>query len=684
MKATGDVMLGQRVTGWVRRISRASLRRARGAERLRSDQSEVWFRRLAEASLQAILIHDGRRRLYCNAAYAQLLGYPNEAAVRRAGPLGRLHLFPADLAMLEVVWRGIVGGGQAWSQKRIRLRRVDGEVLWIDMHLGAVDWHGKRAIMTIQTDITHQVEIATELQRSDARLRRLMEESLQAISIHDMERRLFVNQAYIRMLGHVDADAAMAQALLDHVPPEDLPNVAEEWWRVLNGEHAGLSRRSRRRRADGTFIWVDMIRSAVQWQGRPAIQVISINVTGEVEAQAQLRQNEADMRQVAKLEAIGRLAGGIAHDFNNLLGTVVGFARFLHEDLPPGSALRDYAGRIIKVGEHGTEIVRQLLAFTRTSDVERRVTDLRELIDESRELLRASLPSSTRLDFDTGPTALLASVNDAQILQILLNLCINANDALDGRPGTIAVSLARVDAEDRRVDVPPPSEDVAFATWGELADDCCHVRLTVTDDGAGISQATLSRVFEPFFTTKSRGRGTGLGLSVVHDIVRAYGGAYTVDSRLGHGTRFAIDLPMADRIAPAALPDTTPDRVRGSETILLVDDEASLAAVTSIGLERLGYSVVSFLDPAQALAAFQGDPMKWSAVVTDQIMPGMQGITLASRLREIRPDCPIILCTGTSGGVSEPDASAASAAACLLKPVAPHRIAATIRSLLDR
>ncbi len=644
----------------------------------RRDPSDDWFRTLVSTSPQPTLIHDSRTRLFCNAAYAELLGYPSIDATLRAPSFGKRHLFAPDLEMLQGIWRDILAGRQTWTRQRIRVRRLDDRVRWIDLMLGPVAWQGRPAIQTIQIDITREIEVAAELQLSEDRLRRLIENSVQAISIHDLERRLFVNQAYVRMMGHADADAALAQPILQHVPPQDADGVIREWIRTLTGEHAWSQRRARRLRADGRVVWVDMIRSPIVWAGTPAILASSIDVTAEVEAQHQLRRNEAEMRQAAKLEAVGRLAGGIAHDFNNLLATIAGFAGFLHEDLAPGSRHRDYAARIVKVSAHATDIVRQLLAFTRAGDVERAVLDLGALLEDSRPLLRASLPASTRLDIDVGTTPLLAKVNQSQIYQVLLNLCLNANDALEGRPGAIVVTLAAADGM-----VPAAGNstgDVASAASGTLAADRPYARLTVSDDGTGMDQATLARIFDPFFTTKPPGRGTGLGLAVMHGTISAYGGVYAVRTRVHHGTTFDIYLPLADPAEPAPPPAPVATGLCGHETILVIDDEPDLATMMAIGLERLGYAVDTFLDPVEALAEFGRAPATWAAVVTDDLMPEMRGRALAGALHAIRPDCPIILCSGLDAGdgAAEP-----GVAAFLPKPVEPQRIAATLRRLLD-
>jgi signal transduction histidine kinase len=434
------------------------------------------------------------------------------------------------------------------------------------------------------------------------------------------------------------------------------------------------------RTPDGERFELAVARTALPSAG--AVTVIA-DITERKQRERERREHEAEMRQAAKLEAVGRLAGGIAHDFNNLLGTILGFAGFLREDLPPDSAQHGYASRIARASEHAKEVVKQLLAFTRATGLERRVIDLRSLVADSSDLLRAALPSSTRLIVDTGRDPLPASVNSGQIHQILLNLCINANDALGAGAGTIALSLTRIGAGEPAPPTSEPRDGVALASSGHLRADRSYVRLTVSDDGMGMDAATLARVFDPFYTTKSAGHGTGLGLAVVHGIVSAYDGSYMVESRLGSGTTFSIHLPLAENGIADAAEIATAGRPRGSETVLVVDDEPDLLEMMRIGLARLGYAVTGYSDPARAIEAFRREPDRWDVVVTDQVMPGINGGALIAKLHEIRPLCPIILCTGFSDGATERLASEAGVAGFFLKPVEPSRIAETIRALRD-
>ncbi|MBI3514769.1 MAG: PAS domain S-box protein, partial [Proteobacteria bacterium] len=286
--------LSKVVTRWLSRLDG----RIAGVTPCRATDPETQFRRLAEESLQGILVHDGRRRLFANRAYARMFGYPDVAAVLAAETVGQ-HVVPAeDLPALEAEWRRILAGQQTWLRQRHRRCRLDGSLMWVDLHLGPIVWEGRPAIHGIQIDVTREVEAEAELQRSEVRFRRLAEESLQGIVIHDGRRRLFVNQAYARMMGYADVASALGDHVMSHVPHHQHPAVAEAWRQTLASEHTWARHRVRRQRVDGTLLWLDLMRGPIVWDGRPAVQVIQVDVTREIEAEAELRRNEQRFRAV--------------------------------------------------------------------------------------------------------------------------------------------------------------------------------------------------------------------------------------------------------------------------------------------------------------------------------------------------------------------------------------------------
>jgi PAS domain S-box-containing protein len=400
--------------------------------------------------------------------------------------------------------------------------------------------------------------------------------------------------------------------------------------------------------------------------------VVIRDITQRKAEQAEREKLEQQLRQASRLEALGQLAGGIAHDFNNLLGAVIGFARFLEEDLPPGSDQHQYAGRILAASERGKAIVAQILAFARVRNVERHALDFRALLAATEDLLRGVVGPKTRLRIDLPAASLPILGNDGQVTQLLVNLCANANDALGGKEGEIHIRLRRVTrvaAEAAGEGEPTPLFDdrrPRQRLLGRLDPDRDYLRLDVCDTGKGIAASALPHIFEPFFTTKHRQGGAGLGLAVVQSVIELYDGALYLDSREGGGTTFSVYLPLTDLpLAPAEAP---PPR-REHE---------------GIGLERLGYEVIALNDPREALEAFRAAPRDWDAAVIDRVMPGIEGVALAREMRAIRRELRIILCTGLDDGTIDQRSPSRPFDLFYRKPVAPEQIAAGIRLLFDR
>ncbi len=470
---------------------------------------------------------------------------------------------------------------------------------------------------------------------------------------------IYANWPALRLTGSNHAQAI--SSFRAQPPSTAFPRPAEP----LRGDRDMLEMRWRVNGADK-----DLQIRRVRLPGGGSVAVIE-DVTLHKAEQHDRQRLQQHLQQSSKMEAIGQLAGGIAHDFNNLLGAVIGFARFLEQDLPQDSQQYQFARRILSACYRGRDLVSQILAFTRPPTLERHAIDLRVVVRESRDLLAGSLPPTTCLALEPGETPLLVQGNETQLGQIVVNLCINAHDALGGRPGEIAVSLSRID--------PGGPEASRSMVVGGLVEGRAYARLDISDTGSGIPSENLARVFEPFFTTKERGRGTGLGLAVVHGIIHSYGGACGVESELGRGTRFSVYLPLADQ-APDERPTHRPPRdLSGRERVLIVDDEIDITDMLSIGLERLGYEVAALNDPIEALDVIAEDPPAWDVVVTDHLMANLPGLEFGAKLKALRPDLMVILCTGLDDGTIGQKAKLRGLDAFFPKPVEPEQIAAAIR-----
>jgi len=395
-----------------------------------------------------------------------------------------------------------------------------------------------------------------------------------------------------------------------------------------------------------------------------------LEAVAHVLAGALARQRlDEQVRQGQKIQAIGTLAGGIAHDFNNMLTAILGYTELASDDVPHDSITWRNLQRVLTAGTRARELMQQILAFSRQHTTQFQPVDLPLLVREMLSLLRASLPSTIEIRqyIETDIGMVLAA--PSQIHQVLLNLCTNAEHAMRATGGMLEVRLEAVEV------------DTAFAAAHPELKPGPHVRLTVCDTGHGMPPEVLERIYEPFFTTKGVGEGTGMGLSVAYGIVASHGGTMTVVSAPGKSTTFAIYLPCST--GPAIRPPSVAESIpRGHEHVLFVDDEAMLVNLGRELLTRLGYTVTGYTSSVEALHAFQTAPHQFDLVITDQTMPTMTGEALVRALRDIRPDLPIVLCTGFSYAMTKDKAAALGIDAFLLKPLVAHDLGRTIRQVL--
>ncbi len=379
---------------------------------------------------------------------------------------------------------------------------------------------------------------------------------------------------------------------------------------------------------------------------------------------------EEQLRQAQKLEALGTLAGGIAHDFNNILAAIIGFSELIRDHTPPENREHRHAQRVLDASARGRELVRQMLTFSRQTEQEKRPLRLSSIVKESVKLLRASIPSTVSIRVSVKSESGVILGDPTQISQVLMNLATNAAHAMREKGGILDIDLSDFS-------VSPSNGNPHGIEPGS------YMKLTVRDTGTGIPPEIVDRIFDPFFTTKKVGEGTGLGLSVVLGIVKQARGYITVESEQPMGSTFDVYFPkIASEPAPERMAgdETTPI---GNERILFVDDEEALIEMGEELLAELGYEVTCCTSSREALALFRLDPSRFDLVVTDQTMPDMTGIQLAAELRAIRPDIPVILCTGFSHTANEESARAAGIKGFAMKPLTKRELAKTVRKVLD-
>ncbi len=379
---------------------------------------------------------------------------------------------------------------------------------------------------------------------------------------------------------------------------------------------------------------------------------------------------EDQLRQARKMESIGTLTGGVAHDFNNILFVILGNTELAMDFAPEGKPLRKCLEQIQEAGLRGAATVKQLLNFSRSSDKTFNRIDAVAVVRESIRFLHATIPAAVEIHADLPDRETAIFADATQIQQALMNLCINAAQEMEETGGTvdIAVEIETLEAPDaaRRLDLLP----------GE------YVAVTVSDTGPGIDPDIADRLFDPYFTTKEVGKGSGLGLSVVHGIVKNHRGAVSVDSRPGAGAAFTLYLPLAAGERSETPPGPHGETLTGNEKILFIDDEKSIVKMARLMLEGLGYAVQAFQDPAKALALFREKPDHFDLVITDMTMPGMTGVQLFKQLKAVRPNIPVLLCTGHSSLIDGEEAEQLGIAGFVPKPMARRELAAAIRKAL--
>jgi len=454
--------------------------------------------------------------------------------------------------------------------------------------------------------------------------------------------------------------------LSDFMTPEDFEVAAQKIAEQLtHGARHQIDVRFRR--VDGSFIYCLLAGNAILDQDGKFVGSLAMcmDITDRKRAQEERAKMEEQFLQAQKMEAIGTLAGGIAHDFNNILAAIQGYGEMVLNNLAPGS--QDYQDQqeVLQAAERAIQLVRQILTFSRKTKSKRVLVSLPVMVQEVCKLMHASLPATIEVRQALEEREANVIADPIEIHQILVNLCTNAGYSMQDSGGRLMIKLRR-----HKVD--------GTGSYGVELEPGDYYVLSVSDTGCGIPEEILSRIFEPFFTTKGAGEGTGLGLSTVHGVAKALGGRVSVYSEVGKGTTFNVYLPSADGGHTEVVKQEV---TTGTERILFVDDEAPLVRLGKHILEDLGYSVVALADSTQALEIFEAAPGDFDLVVTDETMPKLKGSDLARRIAEIRPDLPVILCTGYGQELSGlPD----SVGTVLHKPVSRTELSHAIREVLEK
>ena len=628
--------------------------------------SEGKFRRLVDAAPVPMMVSGGADDpVYVNPALAALVGSTNDRAETVDDWWRRAFPDPAYRMALrtESERRAAAGaeGSASTPPLPADILTVDGTICHVELRTVRA---GEQQVTTL-VDLTERVRATEGTRASEAEFRAIFERAAMPIALAGLDGRpIKANPSLCAWLGY-SAEELQAMRFVEITHPDDAHVGEELFAELVAGSRDSYQVEKRYRRKDGVIVRGRLTASIVR--DRPGVLPYCIIVIEDVTERAQL---EAQLRQVQKLEALGTLAGGVAHDFNNILAALVGNLDLARHELGPDHRADVYLGEVQQASQRATDLVRRILTFSRRQEQERHAMALTPVVREVAALLRAVMPASVSLQEQIADELPLVLADGTQLHQVVMNLATNSVHAMRERGGTltIALELVWVDGEVAR--------HIPELRVGP------HVRLTVTDTGHGMSSDTLDRVFEPFFTTKRAGEGTGLGLAVVHGIVRGHDGAIRVTSEQGRGTTFVVYLPVSVE-SPAAPQQAGVEVMQGGGArVLFVDDEPVLARLAERTLARYGYCATVLTRASDALLALRRDAQSFDVLVTDLTMPEMSGLELADEALRIRPDLPVLLATGYSGILTPDTVRQRGLRGLLFKPFTPDSLARALAQAL--
>ena len=609
-----------------------------------------------------LIVSSTRQILQVNRQFCNLFGYSREELVGQSARV--LHVDQQHYEDWAPRFQEAKAGFPIASAD-YPWRRKDGSVFWcffagVKMELP----NGESGVLWNVIDITERKKMEEQLY--------LMLFSINAANegffLADENAAIrFVNDGACRRLGY-SREELLSMRVFDIDSVESAEKWPEHWQYLM--EHGSRTIETVHRAKNGTEFPVEVSISSVTYNGISYICGLSRDITERIRTAEEKTKLESQLHQSQKMEAIGTLAGGIAHDFNNILAIILGYAELTLYETPETDPRRNKLGEIIKASNRAKDLVRQILDFSRKAERMRQPLLMAPLVKETLKMLRASIPST--IVIEERLTAVDSTVlgDPSQIHQIIINLCTNAFHAMEEQGGTLSITLDSVQLERKEA-------------AGLGGDEGRYVRLIVADSGCGMSPAIQTRIFEPYFTTKGVGKGSGMGLAVVHGILRSHGGLIRLTSQEGKGSSFEVLLPAIAQPATKKIEENGGSCPLGTERILVVDDEPAITEMVSRWLAQLGYTVTTSNNSVEALAMVRENPGGFDLIVTDQTMPFMPGSELAKEVLSVRPGLPIILCTGYSAILTEEKAREIGIKRYAYKPLQGNELARLVREVLD-
>ncbi len=628
-------------------------------------EKEQYYRSMLHNLHENIIVIDGDYRITdLNNTILKTLGFKRKDVIGRYcfevfhghnEPCARM----GEMCYLEEVFKT----GEARSCQHENTH-VKGSKVFVDIRFSPMKDKGGNVTHVVEAirDITERKRAEQALKESEEKHRTFLELNPDPVIVYDCEGKvIYLNPAFTRVFGWSLAERS-GKKMDGFVPKEFWQETKKLIEKVMAG--GTFSTETSRYTKDGNMIPVSISGATYHdFEGNTLGSIINIRDITEQ------RNMEERLRQSQKMESLGTLAGGIAHDFNNILFPIVGYTEMVLEDLEHDNVARKNLEEVFKAGQRAQSLVKQILAFSRQTREERQPVQVKLILKEELKLLNASLPSTIEIR----PNILSSSVINAdstEIHQIIMNLCTNAYYAMRDSGGVLDITL-----DDTVIPVDDPMVKANFSPGP-------YIRLKIGDTGAGMSDLIMQRIFDPYFTTKAKGEGTGLGLSTVHGIVKSLKGDITVASKYLKGSAFTIYLPLIenpDQRLPGFTSEIAPT---GHEHILLVDDEEMICKMMKPMLERIGYRVTTYTDALEAAAFFEHHSQELDLLITDMTMPKLTGTDLTRRVKEVRPDFPVILMTGNDHLVEKEKATSLGVREFVIKPVRKAEMAKTIRKAL--